>query len=80
MNREAALLGVPTFSIFTGRKPYLDELLQEQGKLTFVESSDEIAKIPIRKRLVPEAYVPRRKGVVREVVSKLLEMKSYNHS
>ena len=75
MNREAALLGVPTFSIFTGRRPYLDELLQEQGKLTFVESSDEIAKIPIRKRSVPDSYVPMKKGVVNEVVSKLLEIR-----
>lgn len=72
MNREAALLGVPTFSIFTGRKPYLDELLQEQGRLRFIESQDDVARIPIVRRVVPETYEPQNKGLVEKVVSRLL--------
>lgn len=49
MNRESALLGTKTYSIFTGRRPYLDEHLQQLGKLKFIENSDEIKRIPIEK-------------------------------
>ncbi|MEW5800016.1 MAG: DUF354 domain-containing protein [Bacteroidota bacterium] len=45
MNREAALLGTDTYSIFTGRRPYLDEYLQGQGKLSFIESLKDISLI-----------------------------------
>ena len=51
MNREAGLLGVPVYSIFTGRKPYLDEYLAAQGKLTFVDTLDKVALIEIRRRV-----------------------------
>ena len=53
MNREAALLGTETYSIFTGRRPYLDEYLANQGKLTFISSTDELAKIRIYRRPKP---------------------------
>lgn len=49
MNREAALLGTKTYSIFTGRRPYLDEYLQELGKLRFIEKKGEIDDIPIER-------------------------------
>lgn len=39
MNRESALLGTKTYSIFTGKRPYLDEYLQDMGKLKFIEES-----------------------------------------
>ena len=49
MNREAALLGTKVYSIFTGRRPYLDEYLQERGKLKFIENVDEFLNIPIKR-------------------------------
>lgn len=49
MNREAALLGTNAYSIFTGRRPYLDEYLQELGKLKFIESKDDLKKIPVHR-------------------------------
>jgi len=51
MNRESALLGTKTYSIFTGRRPYLDEYLEAQGKMIFVDSENVISDIiPIRDR------------------------------
>jgi uncharacterized protein len=50
MNRESALLGTPTYSIFTGKKPYLDEYLSEKGLLKFIESVDGIRNICIDKK------------------------------
>ncbi len=49
MNRESALLGTKTFSIFTGRKPYLDEYLSEKGRMKFIESEKDIEDIKIEK-------------------------------
>ena len=42
MNREAAALGVPVYSIFRGRIGAVDRHLAEQGRLTLIESTDEI--------------------------------------
>jgi uncharacterized protein len=52
MNREAAALGVPVYSIFRGRIGAVDTYLAEQRRLTLIESFDEIrGKIhPIKRR------------------------------
>jgi predicted glycosyltransferase len=50
MNREAALLRTETYSIFTGKRSYLDEYLQELGRLRFIESQDDIKKSKLRKK------------------------------
>lgn len=68
MNREAGLLGVPVYSIFTGRKPYLDEYLAEQGKLTFIDSLEKVDQICIAKRIRPATFDPQNPGLTKEVV------------
>ncbi len=45
MNRESALLGTKTYSIFTGARPFLDEFLENIGRLKFINSIDDIYKI-----------------------------------
>ena len=42
MNREAAALGVPVYSIFRGKSGAVDRHLQSQGKMTMVESIDDV--------------------------------------
>ncbi len=42
MNREAAALGVPVYSIFRGKIGAVDRQLAEQGRLTLIESVDEL--------------------------------------
>ncbi len=56
MNREAALLGTKAYSIFTGRRPYLDEYLQNIGKLKFIEKAEDFNNIAISRneKTVPE--------------------------
>ena len=76
MNREAGLLGVPVYSIFTGRKPYLDEYLAKQGRLTFVDSLEKVESIRIVKREIGEAFVPENPGLVKEVVDQLVGLGS----
>jgi len=64
------------YSIFTGRKPYLDEYLTEQGKLTFVDTIEKVSQIKIAKRDRPEAFVPETPELIKEVVEQLLELAS----
>ena len=41
MNREAAALGVPVYSIFRGKTGAIDRHLQEEGRLVMVETTEE---------------------------------------
>jgi predicted glycosyltransferase len=51
MNREAAALGVPVYSIFRGQIGAVDRYLEADGRLTLLKSiADVRSKIDIRKR------------------------------
>ena len=45
MTREAALLGVPTFSVFAGKSPAVDRALQSQGRLSRLTRPDQVAAV-----------------------------------
>jgi uncharacterized protein len=51
MTREAALLGVPTVSVFAGRIPAVDAALVERGLLRRAESADDV--LPVERRSRP---------------------------
>ncbi len=42
MNREAAALGVPVYSIFRGKIGAVDHYLAEKGRLTLIETVDDV--------------------------------------
>jgi hypothetical protein len=42
MNREAAVLGVPAWSVFSGPSPAIDEQLAAEGRLRWVRSEPEL--------------------------------------
>jgi uncharacterized protein len=48
MTREAALMGVPTFSLFAGHKPAVDTWLEQRGALRQLAAVDEL--LPLRRR------------------------------
>jgi predicted glycosyltransferase len=51
MNREAAALGVPVYSIFRGKIGAVDRYLSEKGRLTLIENEDELfTKIVLERR------------------------------
>jgi predicted glycosyltransferase len=50
MNREAAVLGTPAFSVFKGTSPAVDRYLIAQGRMTQVAGESDIARIAIRKK------------------------------
>jgi predicted glycosyltransferase len=71
MNREAALLGVPTYSVFTGRRPAMDERLVQMGKLRFVQCRRDIEMISViaRDRTMQYARVDKNlAGVIADII------------
>lgn len=51
MTREAAILGVPSYSFFRGRAGRVDEALEDEGKLIMLRNAEEVdAKLKIEKR------------------------------
>lgn len=50
MNREAALLNVPVYSVFTGKVGIVDRSLVEEGKLILVRSVDDVSRVEFKKR------------------------------
>jgi uncharacterized protein len=60
MNREAAALNVPVYSIFRGKIGAVDRQLQAEGRLTLVERIEDVQeKILLRRR--PKAALPATK-------------------
>lgn len=45
MNRESALLGTPTWSMFTGKRGAVDQYLSTHGTLRFLESKEDVGQI-----------------------------------
>jgi uncharacterized protein len=42
MNREAAALGIPVYSIFRGKSGAVDRQLQNEGRLKLIENADDV--------------------------------------
>ncbi len=64
MNREAAALGVPVYSIFRGKSGAVDRQLQNEGRLVLIESIDDVNnKILLQHRnkgVIPTGLNPRK--------------------
>ncbi len=50
MNREAALLGVPVYSIFSGPVGSIDQRLAEEGELVLVRQAEDVTAIKFGRR------------------------------
>jgi len=53
MNREAAVLGVPVWSVFCGPTPHIDVQLATEGRLRWVRSEQELAQALALERPAP---------------------------
>ena len=67
MNREAALLGVPTYSMFTGKRCAVDEELANKGLLTFLERPEDIAKVVWNQREIANNRIPESPRLLYEI-------------
>jgi len=55
MNREAACLGVPVYSMFAGKLGAVDRYLIQTKKMKTVSGLQDLAMIPLRKKMTPTA-------------------------
>ncbi len=69
MNREAAALGVPVYSIFRGKIGAVDRYLSETGRLTLIENPAEIpAKIKLVRRTGIGAFKSSNRPALQNIV------------
>jgi uncharacterized protein len=66
MNREAAMLGTPAYTIYAGKMGSVDTFLIKEGKIQIIENKDDFQKIQLRKR------DPEMKKVTRKVFDFIL--------
>jgi uncharacterized protein len=75
MNREAACLGVPTYSFFNGALGGVDRHLSERGKLVLLDDVSQVENVHLQKR-APRGQPPRdnSRRVLRNIVENVLEV------
>lgn len=74
MNREAALLGVPVYSIFAGRQGALDRQMEAEGLMTFIRDARDLSRISLthRDRQEPSALTGRVEAFVIDAIDSFL--------
>jgi hypothetical protein len=73
MNREAAVLGTPAYTIFAGRIPAVDDYLIKMGKMMRIQSKSDFAKIELRKNDVQD-FRPLKQSVLEEIVDMIMDV------
>ncbi|HYG36027.1 MAG TPA: DUF354 domain-containing protein [Clostridia bacterium] len=75
MNREAAALGVPVYSIFRGKAGAVDRQLQREGRLTLIESNEEAgSKIPLERRKRGNAPDRASRAALEDIIKHIQEI------
>ncbi len=75
MNREAAALGVPVYSIFRGKIGAVDRQLQEEGRLILIESLQDIQeKIILKRRQKKGAGIAKERPALQAIVDGIREI------
>jgi len=75
MNREAAALGVPVYSIFRGRLGAVDQLLAKTGRLTLIEKVEDIpAKIALERRTPASRNSENHAGALTSIVEAIISI------
>ena len=80
MNREAAALGVPVYSIFRGKIGAVDRYLADQGRMTLIESVEDVrAKIKLVPWARPEAPNDRPFAALEFIVQSVVNALAVSH-
>src|SRR5487761_2432338 len=75
MNREAAALGIPVYSIFRGKIGAVDQYLAREGRLTLIESVEDVAaKIALTRWNRPARPENVNTAVLRSIVDKIVSI------
>jgi uncharacterized protein len=73
MNREAAVLGTPAYSIYAGKLAAVDRALVAAGSLHLLHDVDDVSRVPLQKKV---AAAPPRigDGLLTQFVDRLLKV------
>jgi predicted glycosyltransferase len=74
MNREAAALGVPVYSIFRGKIGAVDRQLQREGRLTLVERIEDVEKILLKARNRSSLPNPAPRAALEDILRNIEEI------
>jgi len=70
MNREAAALGVPVYSIFRGKTGAVDRKLEREGRLTMIHSAEEVwTKIKFVRREKNKTLDNEPRAALQDIIS-----------
>lgn len=73
MNREAASLGVPVYSIFRGKIGAVDRYLSDMGRLVLIESAEDLrTKISVVRRDRPTMPQRRQSPALNSIVEQIV--------
>lgn len=72
MNREAAALGVPVYSIFRGKIGAVDQYLAAAGRLTLLETRDQVRSKLLLKRRDHGTKLPVGSNTLRSIVDHIV--------
>jgi uncharacterized protein len=79
MNREAAALGVPVYSIFRGKIGDVDKYLSGVGRLIMIESLEDIhQKLKVVKRSIPDEINDLNRATLNSVVQNIQKVVDMN--
>jgi predicted glycosyltransferase len=74
MNREAAALGVPVYSIFRGNIGAVDRYLATSGRLVLLESVEDVRKRLILARRNRAGVTQATGGALKAIMNHLIEI------
>jgi len=73
MNREAAALGIPVYSIFRGTIGAVDHDLSETGRLTLIEKVEDVRKkIKLTRRDKSAKFEPGNKKALMQIIENII--------
>ena len=75
MNREAAALGVPVYSIFRGQLGAVDRYLAREGRLVLIENAEDLrSKVHLAKRTKGTEPKSTERPALRQILTVIHEM------
>ena len=81
MNREAAALGVPVYSIFRGKTGSVDIYLSATGRLVMIEKAEDLsAKVRLVQRDHPEALDSAQRPALKAIVDHIVAVAERRYS
>jgi predicted glycosyltransferase len=78
MNREAAALGVPVFSLFRGNLGAVDRQLNLEGRLGLITSLADVDRIPVVKRQVKPVTEVTSRSTLMQIVDTIEEIAAFH--